>query len=161
MYKDMTHVLCGAAIHLATSIGLHVAGSGQDFARTPLKTDQEHVVFRAKLWMQALIVSIRTSCAEGIPPLVLAESFYDGQEKEREDLAARFPADLQFSRKVHIALHKAMAAMARINIKSVDCDTRAMRSFISIFDSQLLRLATASPNELGRKLGDPILHNLR
>ncbi|KAF1967861.1 hypothetical protein BU23DRAFT_282157 [Bimuria novae-zelandiae CBS 107.79] len=148
MYKDMTHVLCGAAIHLATSIGLHVAGAGQDFARTPLKTDQEQVVFRAKLWMQCIIVSIRTSCAEGIPPLVIAESFYDGNEKDREDLAALFPPDLQYSRKIHIMLHKAMAAMARSDIKHVNCDSKVLRSLVSIYDSELLRLAAVSPSEL-------------
>jgi len=164
MYKDMTHVLCGAAIHLATSIGLHIAGVGQDFARTPLKTDREHVVFRAKLWMQALIVSIRTSCAEGIPPLVLAESFYDGQEKDREDLAAQFPPDLQFSRKTHIILHRSMAAMARTDIKAFNCDTKVIRSLISIFDSQLLKLAAVSTNELGPLLSSfptKVFANLR
>ena len=59
MYKDMTHVLCGAAVHLATQIGLHVAGVGQDFARMPVKKDQEQAIFRAKLWMQCVIASIR------------------------------------------------------------------------------------------------------
>jgi transcriptional regulatory protein LEU3 len=62
MYKDMTHVLCGAAIHLATQIGLHVAGVGQDFARMPLKKDQDQKILRAKLWMHCVIVSIRYVC---------------------------------------------------------------------------------------------------
>ena len=62
MYKDMTHVLCGAAIHLATQIGLHVAGVGQDFARMPLKKNQDQKVLRAKLWMHCVIVSIRYVC---------------------------------------------------------------------------------------------------
>ncbi|KAL5392286.1 hypothetical protein DPSP01_000800 [Paraphaeosphaeria sporulosa] len=148
MYKDMTHVLCGAAVHLATQIGLHVTGVGQDFARTPLKTDQEQKILRAKLWMQCVIVSIRTSCAEGIPPLVIAESFYDGDEKEREDLLGYLPPDLQFNHQLHIILHKAMAAMARTDIKTVNCDARNLRSLITIFDSQLLSLAASSPSEL-------------
>jgi transcriptional regulatory protein LEU3 len=59
MYKDMTHVLCGAAVHLATQIGLHVTGIGQDFARMPLKKDQEQMMFRAKLWMHCVVCSIR------------------------------------------------------------------------------------------------------
>jgi len=59
MYKDMTHVLCGAAVHLATQIGLHVAGVGQDFARMPLKKDQDQKILRAKLWMQCVIASSR------------------------------------------------------------------------------------------------------
>jgi transcriptional regulatory protein LEU3 len=152
MYKDMTHVLCGAAVHLATQIGLHVTGVGQDFARTPLKTDQEQKIIRAKLWMQCVIVSIRTSCAEGIPPLVIAESFYDGDETDREDLFAFLPPDLQFNHHLHIILHKAMAAMARTDIKTVNCDARNLRSLITIFDSQLLTLAGSSPSELGKWL---------
>jgi hypothetical protein len=59
MYKDMTHVLCGAAVHLATQIGLHVAGVGQDFARMPLKKDDDQKMLRAKLWMYCVLVSIR------------------------------------------------------------------------------------------------------
>lgn len=149
MYKDMTHVLCGAAVHLATQIGLHVTGVGQDFARTPLKTDQEQKILRAKLWMQCVIVSIRTSCAEGIPPLVIAESYYDGDEKDREDLLGYLPSDLLFNHQLHIILHKAMAAMSRTDIKTVNCDARNLRSLITIFDSQLLSLAASSPSELG------------
>lgn len=59
MYKDMAHLMCGSAVHLATQIGLHIAGVGQDFARMPVKKDQEQKVFRARLWLCCVIVSIR------------------------------------------------------------------------------------------------------
>jgi transcriptional regulatory protein LEU3 len=59
MYKDMTHLMCGSAVHLATQIGLHIAGVGQDFARMPVKKDQEQKVFRARLWLCCVVVSIR------------------------------------------------------------------------------------------------------
>jgi hypothetical protein len=59
MFKDITHVLCGAAVHLATQIGLHIAGVGQDFARTPLRKDQDQKILRAKLWMHCIIAYIR------------------------------------------------------------------------------------------------------
>jgi hypothetical protein len=59
MYKDMSHLMCGSAVHLATQIGLHIAGVGQDFARMPIKKDQDQKVFRAKLWLCCVIVSIR------------------------------------------------------------------------------------------------------
>jgi len=152
MYKDMTHVLCGAAVHLATQIGLHVTGVGQDFARTPLKKDQDQKILRAKLWMQSVIVSIRTSCAEGIPPLVIAESFYDGDEKDREETLAYLPSDLQFNHKLHIILHKAMAAMSRTDLKTINCDVTVLRSLIGIFDYQLLSLGASSPSELGKPI---------
>ncbi|KAL6708534.1 hypothetical protein ACN47E_002515 [Coniothyrium glycines] len=146
MYKDMTHLMCGSAVHLATQIGLHVAGVGQDFARMPLKKDQDLKVCRAKLWLSCVIVSIRTSCAEGIPPL--AESFFDGDEREREDMVPYLPVDLQFLHKVYIILLRAMVAMGKTNLPSIHCDVRVLRSLISIFDSQLLSLASSSPSDL-------------
>lgn len=59
MFKDITHVLCGAAVHLATQLGLHVAGVGQDFARTPLKKDQDQKIMRARLWIHCVITYTR------------------------------------------------------------------------------------------------------
>lgn len=59
MYKDMTYMMCGSAVHLATQIGLHISGVGQDFARMPVKKDQDQKVFRARLWLCCVIVSIR------------------------------------------------------------------------------------------------------
>ncbi|KAF2122766.1 C6 zinc finger domain-containing protein [Lophiotrema nucula] len=148
MYKDMTHVLCGAAIHLATQIGLHVAGVGQDFARMPIKKDQHQKIFRAKLWMQCVIVSIRSSCTEGIPPLVIAETFFDSDEKDRQEAISLVEPNLQFLHRVHIILLRAECAMVRTDLKSTNCDVGVLRSLISIFDSQLLSIAPSSPSEL-------------
>lgn len=57
MYKDITTVLSGAATHLAMQIGLHVVGSGQDFARTRLSSGYEDKLYRAQLWAHCLIIS--------------------------------------------------------------------------------------------------------
>lgn len=147
-YKDLTHVLCGAAVHLASQIGLHVAGVGQDFARMPLKKDQDKKVFRAKLWIHCVIVSIRCSCSEGIPPLIIAESFFDGDAKDREDLLKHMPTELQFLHKAHLILSRAMSSIVKSDIISPTCDATALRSLISIFDAQLVNLAPSSPSEL-------------
>jgi transcriptional regulatory protein LEU3 len=58
MYKDMSHVMSGAALHLAMQIGLHVTGTGQDFARTPLLSDAHQLLkcSRSDLWVQCLII---------------------------------------------------------------------------------------------------------
>ncbi|KAF1927574.1 C6 zinc finger domain-containing protein [Didymella exigua CBS 183.55] len=146
MYKDMTHLMCGSAVHLATQIGLHISGVGQDFARMPVKKDLEQKVFRARLWLCCVVVSIRTSCAEGIPPL--AESFFDCDERDREDINPYLPTDLQFLHKVYITLLRAIVAMGKTNLQSIKCDVRVLRSVISIFDSQLLSLAPSAPSEL-------------
>jgi hypothetical protein len=165
-FKDITHVLCGAAVHLATQIGLHVAGVGQDFARTPLKKDQYQKIMRAKLWMHCMIVYIRyslflsvmntvthplrSSCAEGIPPLVIAEPILDGYDRGREDLIPHLPANLVFQHKVHITLLRAMSAMARMDLKSPNCDVNVLRSMIRMFDAQLQSLAAPAPSEAGK-----------
>jgi transcriptional regulatory protein LEU3 len=69
MYKDTAHLMCGSAVHLATQIGLHIAGVGQDFARAPVEKDQALKVHRARLWLCCVIVSIRwdmrAQCAHG------------------------------------------------------------------------------------------------
>ena len=59
------------------------------------------------------------------------------------------PMDLQYLHKVYIILLRAMVAMGKTNLQSINCDVRVLRSLISIFDSQLLSLATSSPSELG------------
>lgn len=129
----------------------------------PLKKDQDLKVSRAKLWLCCVIVSIRyvsfacesiyttnltrTSCAEGIPPV--AESFFDGDERDREDTVPFVPPDLQFLHKVYIILLRAQVAMGKTNLQSIDCDVRVLRSLISIFDSELLSLAPNAPSPLG------------
>lgn len=59
------------------------------------------------------------------------------------------PADLQYLHKVFIILLRAMVAMGKTNLQSINCDVRVLRSLISIFDSQLLSLSASSPSELG------------
>ncbi|KAF2748722.1 C6 zinc finger domain-containing protein [Sporormia fimetaria CBS 119925] len=147
MFLDITHVLCGAAVHLATQIGLHVAGVGQDFARQPLKKDQDQMVFRAKLWMYCIVVYIRSGVGEGIPPLVLAEPHLDGDEREREQLMAHLPAHLKFSHQVHIILLRAMSAFARMDLRTQDCNVDLLKTLVGIYDTQLHSLASQSPGD--------------
>ena len=48
-----------------------------------------------------------------------------------------------------------MAAMVKVNVKSLNCDVNVLRSLISIFDSQLAHLAVSAPTELGESPGVP------
>lgn len=89
----------------------------------------------------------RTSCAEGIPPF--ADSFFDGDERNREDMVPYLPLDLQFLHKVYIILLRAMVAMGRLDLQSINVDVRVLRSNVSIFDSQLHSLAPSSLSETG------------
>jgi len=103
-------------------------------------------------WGAFANIEDRTSCAEGIPPLV--ESFFDSDEREREDLAPHLPADLQYLHKVFIILLHAMVAMGKTNLPLKNCNALVLRSLISIFDSQLLKLAASSPSALGESTID-------
>jgi transcriptional regulatory protein LEU3 len=94
------------------------------------------------------LTTFRTSCVEGIPPL--AESFFDGDEQDREDMVPYLPSDLQFLHKVYVILMRAMVAMGKTNLQAINCDARVLRSLIGIFDSQLLSLAPSSPSDLGK-----------
>ncbi|KAE8833822.1 hypothetical protein PTNB85_03805 [Pyrenophora teres f. teres] len=107
------------------------------FSSMALRTSQVPVI-------QGLL--ILTSCVEGIPPL--AESFFDGDERDREDMVPYLPADLQYLHKVYIILMRAMVAFGKTNLQSIHCDVRVLRSLIGIFDSQLLSLAPSSSSDL-------------
>jgi transcriptional regulatory protein LEU3 len=147
MYKDMAHLMCGAAVHLSTQIGLHISGVGQDFVRIPLKKDQDQEVIRARLWLCCVIQSIRTNIADGLPPT--AESLLDCDERDRLNMVPFLPADLQFLHKTYIITLRAVVALSKINIQSITCDVRVLRSLIGIFDQQMLSLSQSSPSEIG------------
>lgn len=107
-----------------------------------------HKVRTIDTFSKLALTMCRTSCVEGIPPL--AESFFDGDEQDREDMVPYLPSDLQFLHKVYIILMRAIVAMGKTNLQSIHCDVRVLRSLIGIFDSQLLSLAPSSPSELGK-----------
>jgi transcriptional regulatory protein LEU3 len=59
------------------------------------------------------------------------------------------PADLQFLHKTYIIVLRAAIALSKINIQSINCDVRVLRSLIGIFDQQMLSLSQSSPSEIG------------
>ncbi len=57
--KDITPMLAGAMIQLASHLGLHVYGTVQDFSRIPLRYDRQQRSFRTKLWTMCLLTCQR------------------------------------------------------------------------------------------------------
>jgi transcriptional regulatory protein LEU3 len=100
------------------------------------------------------LTRLRSSCAEGIPPLVIAEPLFGGEDSDRDEMAMHLPTSLQFLHKAHIILLRAMSAMVRTDLRLPNCDVNVLRSLISIFDAQLIHLSESSPSELGTSL-DP------
>ncbi|KAH8722752.1 hypothetical protein GQ44DRAFT_351211 [Phaeosphaeriaceae sp. PMI808] len=146
MYKDMTHLMCGAALHLSTQIGLHISGVGQDFVRMPVKKDQDQKVIRARLWLCCVIQSIRINISDGLPPT--AESLLDCDERDRDNMVPYLPVDLQFLHKTYIISLRAVIAISKTNVQSINCDVRVLRSLIGIFDQQLVSLSQSSPGDI-------------
>ncbi|KAI1660571.1 hypothetical protein F4813DRAFT_379347 [Daldinia decipiens] len=141
MYKDMTQMLSGAALHLAMQIGLHVVGTGQDFARTVLPSNADHSsrAFRAQLWTRCLITYHSTSLCQGILPLILLNS--PQVRLSDVDLAMQLPDDFRTQRQMHNILMAATGSLVRL-IPLVGSNSQSELSpFISLYDAQFQQIA--------------------
>ncbi|KAI0849126.1 hypothetical protein F5Y00DRAFT_253060 [Daldinia vernicosa] len=141
MYKDMTQMLSGAALHLAMQIGLHVLGTGQDFARTvlPSNADYSSRAFRAQLWIQCLITYHSTSLCHGILPLIPLDS--PQIRLSDADLPMQFPDDLRVQRQMHSILMTATGSLMRL-IPPIGSDSQSeLNPFISLYDAQFQQIA--------------------
>lgn len=63
MYRDVSLVLSGAALHFSRQVGLHIFGIGQDFARTTINADTLEAARRAALWRVCCEVYYGYVCA--------------------------------------------------------------------------------------------------
>jgi len=59
------------------------------------------------------------------------------------------PADLQFLHKTYIITLRAVLALSKINVQSINCDVRVLRSIINIFDQQMVSLSQSAPSNIG------------
>lgn len=102
----------------------------------------------------------RTNVADGLPPT--AESLLDCDERDRINMIPYLPADLQFLHKTYIIVLRAVVALSKIpNLQSTNCDTRVLRSLISIFDRAMLSLSQSSPSDIGMyEILTPLTHIL-
>ncbi|KAI0135810.1 hypothetical protein F4814DRAFT_437258 [Daldinia grandis] len=141
MYKDMTQMLSGAALHLAMQVGLHIVGTGQDFARTVLPSNADHSsrAFRAQLWIQCLITYHSTSLRQGILPLIPLES--PQARLSHADLAMQFSDDLGMHRQMHSILIAATSSLVKL-IPLIGSNSQSeLNPFISLYDAQLQQIA--------------------
>ncbi|KAI1469832.1 uncharacterized protein F4812DRAFT_469891 [Daldinia caldariorum] len=133
----MTHVLSGTALHLAMQIGLHVVGTGQDFARTVLPSDADHSsrTSRAQLWIKCLITYHITSLRQGILPLVLIDS---SQTKSLErEISSKFSDDLVSHQRLHNILMTATSSLVRLIPITGSDSPSELHPFIGLYDAQL------------------------
>lgn len=59
------------------------------------------------------------------------------------------PADLQFLHKTYIITLRAVLALSKANVQSINCDVRVLRSLINIFDQQMISLSQSATSDIG------------
>jgi transcriptional regulatory protein LEU3 len=89
----------------------------------------------------------RTNIADGLPPT--AESLLDCDERDRDNMVPYLPADLQFLHKTYIITLRAVLALSKANVQSINCDVRVLRSLINIFDQQMISLSQSATSDIG------------
>jgi transcriptional regulatory protein LEU3 len=95
----------------------------------------------------ALLIRVRTNIADGLPPT--AESLLDCDERDRDNMVPFLPLDLQFMHKTYIITLRAVIALSKTNIQSINCDVRVLRSLIGIFDQQMVSWSQSAPSDIG------------
>ncbi|KAJ4858218.1 aconitase family (aconitate hydratase) domain-containing protein [Trichoderma breve] len=144
MHRGISLVLAGAALHLAMQIGLHVAGVGQDFARTILDGNRLERANRAMLWKQCCITCYIVGLGEGILPLGLSDAFTlpvlsdggDGGDDANAQQETKLPLRLC---EIMIC---ATEALRRIHGGRDPEKAASLLSCISLFDAQLTKAAS-------------------
>lgn len=139
MHKDISHVLSGAAVHLGMQIGLHITGSGQDFARGRLNRSQVQKIDRAHLWMYCLMVLHSTSIREGLSPFLMVDPNAVGLSDDSLD--SDFPLETRVRRNMYAAVVAASSAIVR-TLSTAPSAPRAdsLGPLIAMCDSRLLAL---------------------
>ena len=172
MHKDISHILSGAALHLAMQIGLHVTHSGQDFARTKVDSGRSQNLSRARLWIHCIMICHRlafffdlypllsisliflysTSLREGIPPLVLTSSVAFGFDADAA--LSEFPEDLRLRWRVHEVMMASTITISKtLEDKAAMSRPNALSPFISVFDAQFSDLLGQSRSTIGMSPG--------
>ncbi|KIX95894.1 uncharacterized protein Z520_08149 [Fonsecaea multimorphosa CBS 102226] len=157
--KDPSPALAGAALQLAINSGLHVWGIGQDFSRRRLKPGgQNSIDFRAKLWVNCLIVCQRVNITFGVSPPVLPDTYH--QEKYGERLSATLTPSVEFQRQLYLTHSEGIVALEKtLNSKASDAYAETMKSNIASIVSSLKNLQTRDPTSFDRFLLDgAVLH---
>ncbi|KIW84496.1 hypothetical protein Z517_03746 [Fonsecaea pedrosoi CBS 271.37] len=152
--RDPSPALAGAALQLAINSGLHVWGIGQDFSRRRLNPGgQNSVDFRAKLWVNCLIVCQRVNIAFGVSPPVLPDTYQ--REKYSERLSATLSPSIEFQRRLCLLHSEGIITLEKtLNSKVSDAYTVALKSEIENIVSDLKSLRTRSPSSFDQFLLD-------
>ncbi|OQV02769.1 Fungal specific transcription factor domain-containing protein [Cladophialophora immunda] len=145
--NDITPVLAGAVLQLATTIGLHVSGVGQEFARTRVNQDPTYRIARGKLWTLCVIVSQRIITVNGTPPLVIPDTYGD----DSEELSSFVTSSFRFQKKVSEFLSMTILYIQNHALyKPADELALALDPIIRSAVDRLVQLEADSPERIDR-----------
>ncbi|EXJ66224.1 uncharacterized protein A1O5_10840 [Cladophialophora psammophila CBS 110553] len=145
--NDITPILAGAVLQLATTIGLHVSGVGQEFARTRVSQDLTYRVARGKLWTACVVVSQRIITVNGTPPLVIPDTYGDNSE----ELSPFVTPSFQFQKKVSEFLSMTILYIQNHALyKPADELPSALDPIIRSAVDRLVELESDSPEPMDR-----------
>ncbi|OAP57944.1 hypothetical protein AYL99_07034 [Fonsecaea erecta] len=145
--NDITPVLAGAALQLATTIGLHVLGVGQEFARARVDQDLSYCSARGRLWTACVIVSQRIITVNGTPPLVIPDTYGEDSEELNSFLTPSF----RFQKKVSEFLSVTILYIQNHALyKPADEFAVALDPIIRTAVDRLVQLESDSPERLDR-----------
>ncbi|KAK5677191.1 hypothetical protein LTS10_010380 [Elasticomyces elasticus] len=135
-FKDPSHAVAGAAMHLAVQKGLQYASRKQDYARVALVQAEADRMFRARLWAYCVVAFQGVSLHDGLPcPQILENASLAGNGFVIKEL----PARLRYSYQVCQIQSDAIALILKeVDLSSV-ADSRTLNTLVDHFDMQLLR----------------------
>ncbi|OAG38588.1 hypothetical protein AYO21_07248 [Fonsecaea monophora] len=145
--NDITPVLAGAVLQLATTIGLHVSGVGQEFARTKVNQDLTYRMARGRLWAACVVVSQRVITVNGTPPLVIPDTYGD----DSQELSTFMTPSFQFQKKVSEYLSMTILYIQNHALyKPADELDLALSPIIHSATDRLVQLESDAPERIDR-----------
>ncbi|KPI45236.1 uncharacterized protein AB675_2818 [Cyphellophora attinorum] len=139
--KEISTTLSSLMLQFSMNKGLHIRGVGQDFSRVTLNPEPSLEVLRAKLWISCLITAQRLSCAYGLPPPIIIDTFDD----QIDDL----PHGLLYERKVSQLLATATVELGRMALQASPSSASDLRSLVSVYTGQMSQLSTLEHDDMG------------
>ncbi|KAK4893998.1 hypothetical protein LTR27_007804 [Elasticomyces elasticus] len=127
-FKDPSHAVAGAAMHLAVQKGLRYASRKQDYARVALVQAEADRMFRARLWAYCVVAFQGVSLHDGLPcPQILENASLAGNGFVIKEL----PARLRYSYQVCQIQSDAIALILKEVDLSFVADSRTLNTLVT------------------------------
>jgi hypothetical protein len=138
---DISHVLCGAILHMAMQIGLHIPTSSQDFSRVKVHLTEAEIAKRAELWGYCIVTYQRACSIKGHSPLSLLDLYQDAEQ--RATLFSRISSTLRYQLKLNSLITRCCSAMLQSGLRLMSKDQEhSLDILIRVFEANLKDVET-------------------